>query len=855
MGEMNSPEFDLNELMQRLEAEVKRRRPATPEPAAVPQQPMAAQGVIASQPSSPSQPSQDLPIPQPIQLKLPQQDTIVYKPAFRPAVNGRYHLKDLLEYHDRDFIDAAYRTLMHRSPDEEGFVTYLGHLRDGMPKVEILSAMRDSPEGRAVGAAVAGLSLQSAILKICRWPLIGSFVRVVIAMWNLPEAERRRRALEGQIMSRIEDGSVKTRDAQIVVHGALRNLEDGYRLLTAYAASKPGIDALNHVESSINLANDALGSLRTSINRKANAEEVQLSLTEIRCSLQNLQTAKAEAADLARLITQFSNECAALQALYVAKADQSSLDEMRQLFVRAIETRPERYELTELTNHLVAIAQARLTKDDIAPLEQAYDGLRQQWNADRVTFECAIDQLKALLETANSDTRATIETSLQGVHRVLASLAQSKADCGALDDLRAEVKAGLETDLSRLRQAVRALSESKADQTLLQAYKADLQASAEATRTEIGAKLQLTARDLSQSIESLAQSKLERGALEPMRAEIKASVDAALGALGQTVMALSQTKADCVAFDDALAEIRASMEENLRRSEKALQNAFGPVNAQTQGMKRNLFDQERRLGLLLEEARKRLPAPISTEQIQAMLVEDDHLLDAFYASFEDRMRGTRADIKQRASIYIPYIRSANAGLLRSPVVDLGCGRGEWLELLRDEGLVGRGVDLNRIFLNACREIDLDVTEADALAFLRGLKPRSVGAVTTFHLIEHLPLKALIALLDESLRVLKPGGVVILETPNPENLQVGGCNFYTDPTHRRPIPPVLTEALLELRGFLRPVVVRREQERMRKLAPSRIAGDQELAANINPIVEVMLSNFFVSPDYGIIATKA
>ena len=803
MGEMNSPEFDVNELMQRLATEVKRRRPARPvasEPAAVPQQPMAAQGVIASQASCPSQPSQDLPIPEPIQLKLPQQDTIVYKPAFRPAVNGRYHLKDLLEYHDRDFIHAAYRTLMHRPPDEEGFVTYLGHLRDGMPEIEILSAMRDSPEGRAVGAAVAGLSLQCAILKISRWPLIGPFVRVVIALWNLPEAESRRRTLEGQIMSRIEDGSVKTRDAQIVVHGALRNLEDGYRLLTAYAASKPGNDALNRVESSINLTRDALKSLRTAISIKANAEEVQLSLTEIRRSLENLQTAKAEAADLVRLITQFSNECAALQALYVSKADQSSLDEMRQLFVRAIETRPERYELTELTNQLVALAQARLTKDDIAPLEQAYDALHQRWNADRVTFECAIDQQKALFEAAQSDTRTTIETSFQGVHRVLASLAQSKADYGALDDVRTEVKAGIETGFSSLRQAVTALSESKADQTLLQAYKADLQASAEATRTEIGERLQSTAQDLSQSIESLAQSKLERGALEQMRAEIKASAEATLGALGQTVMALSQTKADRAALDAARAETRASMEASRKRSEKALQDAFGPVNAQTQDIKRNLLDQERRLGLLLEEARKRLPAPISTEQIQAMLVEDDHLLDAFYAGFEDRMRGSRTDIKQRASIYIPYIRSANAGLVRSPVVDLGCGRGEWLELLRDEALVGRGVDLNRIFLRACWEMDLDVTEADALAFLRGLKSQSVGAVTTFHLIEHLPLKVLIALLDESLRVLKPGGVVILETPNPENLQVGGCNFYTDPTHRRPIPPVLTEALLELARF-------------------------------------------------------
>ena len=117
------------------------------------------------------------------------------------------------------------------------------------------------------------------------------------------------------------------------------------------------------------------------------------------------------------------------------------------------------------------------------------------------------------------------------------------------------------------------------------------------------------------------------------------------------------------------------------------------------------------------------------------------------------------------------------------------------------------------------------------------------------------MKVLIAMIDESLRVLKPGGIVILETPNPENLQVGACNFYTDPTHRNPMPPVLTESLLELRGFVKPFIVRRDQEKMRSLAPPHVANGQPLAASINPMVDVMLSNFFVSPDYAVVATKA
>ncbi len=98
-------------------------------------------------------------------------------------------------------------------------------------------------------------------------------------------------------------------------------------------------------------------------------------------------------------------------------------------------------------------------------------------------------------------------------------------------------------------------------------------------------------------------------------------------------------------------------------------------------------------------------------------------------------------------------------------------------------------------------MDLDVTEKDAVSFLRNLKPNAVGAITSFHLIEHLPLKTLISLLDESLRVLKPNGLIILETPNPGNLQVGSNTFYLDPTHRNPLPPQFTQFLLEARGFI------------------------------------------------------
>ena len=214
----------------------------------------------------------------------------------------------------------------------------------------------------------------------------------------------------------------------------------------------------------------------------------------------------------------------------------------------------------------------------------------------------------------------------------------------------------------------------------------------------------------------------------------------------------------------------------------------------------NLLDNQRRLNLLLEEARKRLPEPFSVEQVKAIAKEEDHIFDAMYVAFEDKFRGTRKDIQQRQEVYLPTIEAALKVTGQASVLDMGCGRGEWLELLQTQNINAEGVDLNCIMIKECDERGLKATEADILDYLRRLKNASVSAVTGFHIIEHLPFKILIALFDECLRVLKPGGVIIFETPNPENLLVGACNFYTDPSHHNPLVPETMRFTIEQRGF-------------------------------------------------------
>ena len=207
--------------------------------------------------------------------------------------------------------------------------------------------------------------------------------------------------------------------------------------------------------------------------------------------------------------------------------------------------------------------------------------------------------------------------------------------------------------------------------------------------------------------------------------------------------------------------------------------------------------------LTLQERRLSLSVP----QVSQSSLPDDtqkmgnfDSLDALYAAFEEQFRGSREDIKQRVRVYLPVITEVGARLVGRSVLDIGCGRGEWLELLKEQEFNCKGVDLNNVMVEQCLSRGLDVAKVDALDYLRTLPDESLGAVTGFHIIEHLPFMTLLALLDEILRVLTKGGVIIFETPNPQNVLVGSCNFYMDPTHRNPLPSQLTMFLMEFKGF-------------------------------------------------------
>ncbi|MGM9428191.1 glycosyltransferase [Hydrogenophaga sp. MI9] len=212
----------------------------------------------------------------------------------------------------------------------------------------------------------------------------------------------------------------------------------------------------------------------------------------------------------------------------------------------------------------------------------------------------------------------------------------------------------------------------------------------------------------------------------------------------------------------------------------------------------------------------------------------------FYRAFEDRYRGSREVIKARLTVYLDFLRPLTGQETERPkAVDLGCGRGEWLELLVESGFDATGIDLDEGMLAASRERGLTVVRGDALAHLLSLPDNSQAVVSAFHLIEHLPFDALQTLVSQSLRVLRPGGLLILETPNSENLVVGTSHFYLDPTHQKPIPHQLLGFLAEYHGFVRNKILRLQEHESAVSDPSPTLWDVLAGA---------------SPDYAVVAQK-
>ena len=221
-----------------------------------------------------------------------------------------------------------------------------------------------------------------------------------------------------------------------------------------------------------------------------------------------------------------------------------------------------------------------------------------------------------------------------------------------------------------------------------------------------------------------------------------------------------------------------------------------------------------------------------------------------YVGFEDQFRGSAESIRSRLTEYVPIFDGA------SDVLDIGCGRGEFLLLLREHGITGKGIDLNTAMVEVCRQQGLEATQADALAYLQAQPDGSLGGLFAAQVVEHLEPAYLTHLLDVAFDKLRPGSAIVLETINP------GCwfaffeSYIRDITHVRPLHPDTLKFLLVATGFQRIEIQYSapypEHDKLQHVSLPPEGADAALAMNAN--VDKLNGLLFTYLDYAAVGRR-
>lgn len=213
--------------------------------------------------------------------------------------------------------------------------------------------------------------------------------------------------------------------------------------------------------------------------------------------------------------------------------------------------------------------------------------------------------------------------------------------------------------------------------------------------------------------------------------------------------------------------------------------------------------------------------------------------DDFYVAFEEKFRGSEELIKERQKKYLKFINPLKILKDEVKALDIGCGRGEWISLLNENGFNARGIDVNESMVRLASQKGLNAAVNDALGELKSLDENSLDIITAFQVVEHIKFDDVLELIKEAKRVLAPCGILILETPNPENIMVGTQWFYLDATHKNPIPCELLSFATHYYGLERNFIFKTNEK-----SPSEYERDMGL-------FDVFEG---VSPDYSVIAQK-
>ena len=237
------------------------------------------------------------------------------------------------------------------------------------------------------------------------------------------------------------------------------------------------------------------------------------------------------------------------------------------------------------------------------------------------------------------------------------------------------------------------------------------------------------------------------------------------------------------------------------------------------------------------------------ENVETTLADSRRMPDFDDERFEDQFRGARGDLLER------YEDLAQRFVGHDDVVDLGCGRGEFLELLRKHGIDACGVEIDQRLVEACIERGLKVERSDAVEWLQGAIDGSLGGISMIQVIEHLSPWARAEVVRLAAEKLRPGGKLVVETLNPQSLYIFARAFYVDPTHTTPVHPAYLEFLVRQAGFAEVAIEWRSPPPDTETLQSVDAGgDVGLVHGVNENIARLNELLFSPQDYALVATR-
>jgi 2-polyprenyl-3-methyl-5-hydroxy-6-metoxy-1,4-benzoquinol methylase len=329
------------------------------------------------------------------------------------------------------------------------------------------------------------------------------------------------------------------------------------------------------------------------------------------------------------------------------------------------------------------------------------------------------------------------------------------------------------------------------------------------------------------------------GPQETFNAAVVEYINATLDGVEQTRFAAEEI----TRYRESLAARERRMESTMAtivRGQEELRASLAVLQQSTQNLKRELTRVATAPGGPLPPVSVASPSPLDF---------DSHK----YVAFEDQFRGSPEEIRRRLAEYLPLFHGA------ADILDVGCGRGEFLALLREQGITARGIDLNASMVEVCQRTGLDAYQADALGYLRSQPDASLGGLFAAQVVEHLEPAYLIQFLDAAFDKLRPGSRIVLETINP------GCwfaffeSYIRDITHSQPLHPDTLKHLLIASGFQRIDIQYRapypEWDKLQPLAAdTRDAGLLEQVETLNANVEKINRLLFTYLDYAAVGHR-